>query len=463
MSRPHRAFPKEAEDWDLVRITGDYAAAAQRMQAAGLDGIELECYGHLLDSFWSPATNQRGDDYGGSLDNRLRFTHQVLDAIRTAVGPDFIVGLRMVVDEQWDKGLTREQGIEIAQRLVGTGQVDFLNVIRGHIDHDAALQKVIPVQGTPASPHLDFAGDVRAETGVPVFHAARINDVATARHAIAEGKLDMVGMTRAHFADPHIARKVAEGREDEIRPCVGATYCIDRIYVGDESLCIHNVATGREATIPHDIPPAETKRRVVVVGAGPGGLEAAQVSAERGHQVILFEAASDPGGQVRLAAREPRRSELIGMIDWRAARCTDLGVDMRFNQYAEAADVIACNPDVVIVATGGLPNTDCLDAGAELAVSTWDILSGDVTPGEHVLVFDDNGGHPGPAGRDRSGRRRRPGGIHHAGTHAGRRYRRPEPRALCRKVPGQGRPGHDQYTGGPADARGQRPESDPHI
>jgi 2,4-dienoyl-CoA reductase-like NADH-dependent reductase (Old Yellow Enzyme family)/thioredoxin reductase len=392
----HRSFPKEAEDWDIARIVRAYAAAAARMQAAGLDGIELEAYGHLMDGFWSPATNRRTDAYGGSLDNRLRFTFQVLDAIRTAVGAGFIVGVRMVADEAWDKGLSRADGLEIGRRLVASGQVDFLNVIRGHIETDAALAEVIPIHGMRLAPHLDFAGEVRAALGIPVFHAARINDVATARHAIAAGKLDMVGMTRAHIADPHIARKVAAGREQDIRPCVGASYCLDRIYEGGEALCIHNPATGREATMPHDIGSADGPRKtVVVVGAGPAGLEAARVAAARGHEVVLFEAADQPGGQVRLAARTRRRSELLGIAEWRMAQCQKLGVAMRFNQLAEAADVLAERPDVVIVATGGLPDTAALDTGEDLVVSSWDILSGDARLGAEVLLFDDNGAHPG--------------------------------------------------------------------
>ncbi|MBP5857672.1 NADH:flavin oxidoreductase [Marivibrio halodurans] len=392
----HRAFPKEIEDWDIERIVADYAAAAQRMQAAGLDGIEIECYGHLVDSFWSPATNHRTDDYGGSLDNRLRFARRVFSAIRATVGPDFIVGARAVADEDWDKGLSREEGVDICKRLVATGDIDFLNIIRGHVDSDLGLSRVIPVQGMRSAPHLDFAGEVRAETKFPVFHAARINDVATARHAIAEGKLDMVGMTRAHIADPHIMRKVAAGIEDRIRPCVGATYCLDRIYEGGEALCVHNPATGREATIPQEIPKGDgPARKVVVIGAGPAGLEAARVAAMRGHDVVLFEAADRPGGQVRLLARSKRRSELIGITDWLTAECERHGVALRFNSYVEAPDVLAETPDIVIVATGGLPNTDILEAGSDLAVSSWDILSGDVKPGERVLVYDDNGQHPG--------------------------------------------------------------------
>ncbi|MEM8796350.1 MAG: NADH:flavin oxidoreductase [Pseudomonadota bacterium] len=394
----HRAFPKEMEDWDMDRIISDYAAAAERMKEAGLDGIEIECYGHLLDGFWSPATNQRTDDYGGSLENRMRFSLSVFAAIRKAVGPDFIVGARMVTDEQWDRGLSREDGLQIAKRLIETDSVDFLNIIRGHIEHDAPLSKVIPVTGSPSAPHLDFAGEVRAETRFPVFHAARINDVATARHAVAEGKLDMVGMTRAHIADPHIVNKIAAGEEDRIRPCVGATYCLDRIYEGHEALCIHNPATAREATMPHVIQRTEgDPRHVVIAGAGPAGLEAARVSAERGHKVTIFEAAAKAGGQVQLAVKAKRRAEMIGIIDWRLKELERLGAVITYNTYAEAEDILALDPDIIIVATGGFPNTNTIGEGAELAVSSWDILAGDVKPGDSVLLYDDNGAHPAMA------------------------------------------------------------------
>lgn len=390
----HRAFPKALEDWDIARIVADYAAAAQRMEEAGLDGIEIEAYGHLPDQFWSPVTNQRTDEYNGDLDNRLRFIRRVLTAIRAATDPKFIVGVRVVADEDWDIGLSRQEGVEITRRLVADGQVDFLNVIRGHMDTDAALTRVIPIMGMRAAPHLDFAGEVRAATRIPVFHAARIQDVATARHAIVSGKLDMVGMTRAHIAEPHIAKLLAEGRETEIRPCVGATYCLDRIYEGNDAVCVHNPATGREATMPHVIPSRTgPARKIVVVGAGPAGLEAARVAATRGHAVTLFEAADKPGGQILLACRLARRKELIGIVDWRMERLAAMGVEPRFSVYAGVDEVLGEQPDVVILATGGVPNTSVLTDGNDLVVSTWDILSGSVAPASRVLVFDDNGGH----------------------------------------------------------------------
>ena len=218
------------------------------MQAAGLDGCEINAYGHLPDQFWSPATNRRDDEWGGSLENRMRFSLRVLEAMREAVGDRFLIGIRMTGDERWEIGLTKEEGFAIGRRFAEAGLVDFLNVVRGHIDSDNALLDTIPIMGMPSAPHLDFAGEMRAATGLPVFHAARITDVATARHAIAAGKLDMVGMTRAHIADPHIVKKIRAGQEHTIRPCVGATYCLDRIYEGNEALCVHNAATGREGS-----------------------------------------------------------------------------------------------------------------------------------------------------------------------------------------------------------------------
>ena len=389
----HRGHPKEAEDWDVKRVVQDYADAAERMKAGGMDGIEIESYGHLFDQWWSPITNKRDDEFGGCLTKRMRVPMMILQAVRDRVGSDFIVGIRMAIDEVSPDGIQKAEGLEMLQRIDDAGLVDFVNVIRGRVENEVVLTEVIPIHGMRSAPHLDFAGEVREATNLAVLHAAKIDDVATARYAISEGKLDLVGMTRAQIADPYLVNKIRDGLESQIRPCVGATYCLDRIYEGGGALCIHNAATSREATMPHIIEKAETKKRVVIVGAGPAGLEAARVSAERGHEVIVLEAMPQAGGQIQLAMRNPRRTDLVGIVDWRISELERLGADIRYNTFAKRETVFELTPDIVVIATGGIPNLPNLETGSDLVASSWDVISGDLRPKGRVLLYDDDGTH----------------------------------------------------------------------
>ena len=387
----HRAFAKAAEQWDLDRVLKDFVDTAQRCQSAGLDGIELMAYGHFLDSFWTPFWNHRADEYGGSYENRMRYPLEVIRAVREAVGPDFIIGARMTFDEQRPVGLEEDEALRIAEDITGAG-IDFVSLIRGSIGTDADLARMIPPMATQAAPHLEFAGQIKQKLSVPVMHAARIADVATARYAITEGLLDLVGMTRALMADPELPNKVRTGRAYEIRPCVGANMCIDGIYNSGSAFCIHNPSTGRELEVPQRVVPASTSRRVAVVGAGPAGLEAARVLGERGHDVQVYEASSRAGGQLLLASRAPRRRDLRGIIDWRTEELARLGVPIALNTYVEADTLMGQAWDVVIVATGGTPVAPAVP-GAHLVHDTWDLLAGAKRMQGHVAVYDDHGGN----------------------------------------------------------------------
>ena len=387
--RRHRDIPREMDRNDIDRIIADYAAAAVRCKEGGLDGCETVTGGHLIGQFLSPRTNRRTDAFGGSLENRARFGLMVHEAIRSRVGDDYIVGIRFVVDEDIEEGIGFEECVRLAQLFEREGHIDFFNAIFGRMDTDLSLaEHNMPGMSQPLAPFLAKVGAFKREVGLPVFHAARIPDIATARHAIAENLLDMVAMTRAHMADPQIVNKLMRGEEERIRPCVGASHCMYK-----KLACIHNPATGREQILPQIVPPSPRPgRKVVVVGGGPGGLEAARVAAERGHKVVLFEAANQLGGQLLLAVRATWRRDLIAIVDWRTAELARLGVEVRLNTYATADDVQREKPDAVIVATGGVPDTAWLD-GAEHCTTVWDILSGTASAKDEVIVYDGTGRH----------------------------------------------------------------------
>ncbi len=391
--RAHRACPKEMEPEDIVRVTADFVQAARRCQEGGFDGIELLSHSHLLGQFLSPLTNLRDDDYGGPLENRMRFMREVLDAVRAHTGPEFIISVRITGDELMPGGLSAADCVETARMLEATGQTDLLNVLAGAPYDDLGLAGWVAPMGQPAAPHIPIAGQIRAAVNLPVLHAGGIADIATARYAVAGGHVDLVGMTRAQMADPYLVEKLRNGAEDRIRPCVGLGYCVDRVNQGKPAACGHNPATGREAVLPHKIEPARESRRVVVIGGGPAGLEAARVSALRGHEVILLEASDRLGGQLNLAAKGMTRRQIRGTTDWLVSEVEHLGADIRLNCYAEAEDVLALVPDLVIAATGGCPELPHLP-GIEHAHSARDVLAGEVRVSGPVLLFDEIGDHP---------------------------------------------------------------------
>ncbi|MBK5571099.1 NADH:flavin oxidoreductase [Ensifer sp. SSB1] len=389
----HRSIPKEMDENDIVRVVKAYGAAARRCLEGGLDGIETLASGHLIGQFLSPLMNKRTDRYGGSLENRSRFALMVHEAIREAtVSERFLVGMRLTVDEAAEGGLDADECIRFGEILKREGAVDFFDAIFGATDTVRAMAvQHMPGIGTPIAPWIEQVGSFKNAVGLPVFHATRVTDLASARYAIAAGKVDMVGMTRAQIADPHLVNKLVEGREEEIRPCVGGTHCQSSY----RPACLHNPATGRELTLDHVQSLASEKRKIVVVGGGPAGLEAARICAERGHHVSLYEAASEVGGQVLLASRGTWRRDLMGIIEWRVSELGRLGVVVQTNAFMGTSDITELNPDAVILATGGMPMID-LTEGQDLCVTPWDVLAGQVALSGRVVVADGTGRHGAP-------------------------------------------------------------------
>ncbi len=394
----HGSFPVVMEDHDIRRVVRDFATAASRARDGDVDGVEISCQAAtLIEQFWSPVLNQRTDRYGGAFENRMRLGLEILAAVRESVGDDYVVGIRMPGAEMLKGGLSPEDCVQVATRYAGSGLIDFISVVGGNAVDYQGEAKLWPTMWVPSAAYLPLAKAIRDEVAdkVRIFHATRMTDAATAMHALKSGSVDMVGMTRAFLADPHHVNKLKAGKEEEIRPCVGAGYCVDRVIRGLDAFCVHNVATTREASIPQTVTPtAGPIKKVVIVGGGPAGMEAARISAGRGHRVVLFEAARELGGQLLLAAKATWKRDMAGITAWLAGQMERLGVDVRFNAYAEAADILSERPDVVVVATGGRPNVGKFE-GAELAAATWDVLAGHVACGRDILLIDENGSAPG--------------------------------------------------------------------
>jgi 2,4-dienoyl-CoA reductase-like NADH-dependent reductase (Old Yellow Enzyme family) len=349
----HLESPKALERHEIAELVEYFARSARNAAAGGFQGIELHgAHGYLIHEFLSPRSNRRTDEYGGTLENRMRFCVEVLEAIRGAVGPDVAVGLRLVGDEeQGERGLTSDDAAKIASRLETARLVDFLDVSVGL----SGTGMVRPMY----TPHLfgvyAAARVRRAVDCTPVFAVHRILTPDEAETIIARGDADAVTLVRALIADPDWSAKARADAADTIRRCTGTNQgCYGNLLQGMPVTCVTNPAVGREATLGHGtLTPAARPKRVVVVGGGLAGLEAAWVAAARGHSVTLLEQSARLGGKIRLAERLPGRAEIADFADWRVAECARQGVDIRLGVEATADGVLALSPEAVVIATGG--------------------------------------------------------------------------------------------------------------
>ncbi|MEY2456883.1 MAG: hypothetical protein QOK06_1977 [Acidimicrobiaceae bacterium] len=343
----------------IAELVAAFATSAANAAAGGFDGIEVHgAHGYLIHEFLSPKSNAREDDYGGSLENRMRFAVEVLTAVRAAVGPAVAVGLRLVGDEeQWDgSGLGAEDAGVIAARLEALGLVDFLNVSVG----TSGMGMVRPLYSRHLLGVYAAAAVKHAVRETPVFAVHRILTPEEAEGILERGEADAVTVVRALIADPEWPAKAAAGRADEIRPCTGCNQgCYGNLLAGVPVTCTTNPAVGRDGELGlGTLVAAVEPGRIVVVGGGPAGLEAAWVAAARGHEVVLLERADRLGGKVPMAAALPGRGELVGFVTWRIDECERRSVDVRLGVDADAAAIMALEPTAVVIATGSRATRD---------------------------------------------------------------------------------------------------------
>jgi len=387
---------------EIRRFVADYAAACRRLKECGFDGCDLAFYDDQLpDQFWDPSVNKRTDTYGGPLENRLRFSLEVLEAVRGAVGRDFVVGARVSGDDALPGGLGADELLEIIVQLDATGLLDYFTVTGGTIQTYRSRGYNIPPAYYPPGTFVGLAGRVKAAVAAPVIVTGRIVTPSQAEEVLRGGAADLVGMTRALIADPELPRKARAGRLDDIRVCMGSNEgCIDRLYFGLPIGCVQNPVVGREREWGA-LAQAEAPKRVVVVGGGPAGMEAARVAALRGHRVTLLERADALGGAILVACRAPGWEAYDGVVRWLAGQLGKLPVEVRLGCEARVESVLAERPDVVVVATGAAPRRPYLPgADGPNAVPVADVLAGKVAVGRRCVILDETGYTPGPKAAD---------------------------------------------------------------
>ncbi|MGA0893767.1 MAG: FAD-dependent oxidoreductase [Ilumatobacteraceae bacterium] len=376
---------------DQVReMIGCYATAAARMRTAGHDGVEVVAsHGYLPAQFLNQRTNRRDDEYGGSLTNRMRFLREVLAAVRHAVGAGLAVGLRMSIGEEAEDGMTQEEGLEVLAAMRGEGLFDYVSVVAGTSATIAGSDHIVPPMTMVSGYTVPLARRVKDVVDVPVMVAGRINQPQDAERYLSAGDVDAVVMTRALICDPEMPAKAHQGAVDDIRACIGCNQsCIGHFHLGYPISCIQHPETGRELTYGVRIR-ATRSRRIVVVGGGPGGMKAAAVAAERGHQVTLLEAAAQLGGQVLLAQQLPGRAEFGGAVSNLRREMERAGVEIRLRTPGSVDLIQSLQPDAVVLATGATPRRASLEVlGDPVVLDAWEVLRGAEVARGRVVVAD---------------------------------------------------------------------------
>ena len=390
-----REVPKAVTEAEIAEIVAGYASVAERCIQGGFDGIELQCsHSSIVRGFLSPATNLRTDRWGGSIENRARLLYEIVNSVREAIGPSRALGVRLCGDELIEGGITLDETVAVARAVDAQGKVDYINTSIGVAT--ATLFMIEASMHVQPGYALHIPAAIRRAVGLPVVGVGRFKDPVQAERALREGQCDLVGVVRGQIADADFAAKARSGQGHDIRLCLSCNQeCVGRMGLNRWLGCIENPRTGREALLGGaSIRRRPRRRRVLVVGAGPAGLQAAIAAAESGHQVIVAERAGHPGGQVQLAASVPSRAELGDLVRNQVAACTRLGVEVRYDTEVDASLVDRLAVDTVVVATGSKPARPWwAPPEAAHVVDVVDVLRGDVAPSGDVVVVDELGFH----------------------------------------------------------------------